>query len=160
MPPIDLARLAERLHQNLGSPDTQVIRVAPPRHERTRHSRKYVEGSLGSARSFYFRGPAAKLNLKANNLLLFVQLGDGVDDETWEFHRRSGDYSRWFRDEIKDDQLADEAEVIERSRRSPAESRAAIRAAVEKRYTLPADKPTGLVDEPEQASKVNAGRDR
>ncbi|HEX2689226.1 MAG TPA: HAD hydrolase family protein [Kofleriaceae bacterium] len=136
------------LYWKVGSTDTQVIRVEPPRHERVRHSRKYVEGHLGNTRSFYFRGPEAKLNLKAHNLLLFVQLGDGVDDDTWEFHRRNGDYSRWFRDEVKDDQLANEVEEIERSNQTPAENRAAIRAAVEKRYTLPADRPSGIVDAP------------
>jgi HAD superfamily hydrolase (TIGR01484 family) len=133
------------LYWRIGEPETAVIEVEPPRHERTRHSRKYVEGNLGQTRSFYFRGPDAKLKLRAHNLLLFVQLGDGVDDDTWEFHRRNGDYSRWFRDEVKDDQLASEAEVIERSSLSAADSRAAIRAAVEKRYTLPADQPTGQV---------------
>ena len=150
--PPPIVRAPERLppgcalYWKVGSPETSVVRVEPPRHERTRHSRKYVEGNVGSTRSFYFRGPAAKLNLKAHNLLLFVQLGDGVDDETWEFHRKNGDYSNWFRDEIKDDQLANEASEIERGGQTPAESRAAIRAAVEKRYTLPADKPTGIVD--------------
>jgi HAD superfamily hydrolase (TIGR01484 family) len=134
------------LYWRIGEPEAAVIEVAAPKHERTRHSRKYVEGNLGQARSFYFRGPEAKLNLRAHNLLLFVQLGDGVDDETWEFHKQNGDYSRWFRDEVKDDQLAGEAAVIEQSSLSPADSRAAIRAAVEKRYTLPADQPSGTID--------------
>jgi HAD superfamily hydrolase (TIGR01484 family) len=134
------------LYWKIGGADTTVIRVEPPKRERTRHSRKYVEGNLGTTRSFYFRGPDGKLNLKAHNLLLFVDLGDGVDDETWEYHRSNGDYSKWFRDEVKDDQLANEAEAIERSGQTPAEARVAIRAAVEKRYTLPADVPTGIVD--------------
>jgi len=136
------------LYWKVGSPEATVIRFEPPKHERTRHSRKYAEGNVGAARSFYFRGPDSKLNLKAHNLLMFVQLGDGVDDETWEYHKARGDYSRWFRDEVKDDQLAGEAEAIERGGQSPAETRAAIRAAVEQRYTLPADVPTGIVDEP------------
>ncbi|HZJ61959.1 MAG TPA: HAD-IIB family hydrolase [Kofleriaceae bacterium] len=139
------------LYWKVGSAQTSVLEVEQPRQERKRHSRKYVEGNIGSRRSFYFRGPEAKLNLKAHNLLLFVDLGDGVDDETWEFHRRNGDYSRWFRDEVKDDELASEAEAIERGEQTPAESRAAIRAAVEKRYTLPADQPSGIVDEVAQA---------
>jgi HAD superfamily hydrolase (TIGR01484 family) len=134
------------LYWKVGSAETTVVEVEPPKGERTRHSRKYVEGNMGSTRSFYFRGPESKLNLKAHNLLMFTQLGDGIDDETWEYHRRKGDYSRWFRDEVKDDQLASEAESIERGQQTPAESRAAIRAAVEKRYTLPADRPSGIVD--------------
>ena len=149
-PPVVRApdRLApgDALYWRIGEPETVVIRAAPPRHERTRHSRKYAEGNLGHARSFYFRGPEAKLNLRAHNLLMLVQLGEGVDDETWEYHRRQGDYSRWFRDEVKDDQLASEAEAIERSDLGAADSRAAIRAAVEKRYTLSADQSSGIID--------------
>jgi HAD superfamily hydrolase (TIGR01484 family) len=137
----------DALYWKVGDAETQVIHIELPKQARTRHSRKYVEGNVGNTRSFYFRGPEAKLNLKAHNLLMFVQLGEGVDDDTWEFHRKNGDYSRWFRDEIKDDQLADETEAIERGGESPVDSRVAIRAAVDKRYTLPADRPTGIVDE-------------
>ena len=134
------------LYWRVGEPDTAVIEVEPPRQERTRHSRKYVEGNLGQARSFYFRGPEGKLNLRAHNLLMFVQLGEGVDDDTWEYHRNQCDYSRWLRDEVKDDQLASDAEAIERSSLTAADSRAAMRSAVDKRYTLPADQPSGIVD--------------
>src|SRR5205823_4521498 len=41
------------------------IRTEPPHGERVRHSRKYAEGSVGPERSFVFRGPEGKLNLKA-----------------------------------------------------------------------------------------------
>jgi hypothetical protein len=134
------------LYWKIGDPGTEVIRLEPSRHERTRHSRKYAEGNLGTARSFYFRGRDARLNLRAQNLMTFVELGDGVDDDTWQYHREHGDYSRWFREEVKDDQLASEAEAIERSDLTTADSRSAIRAAVEKRYTLPAaDATTGAV---------------
>jgi hypothetical protein len=78
---------------------------------------------------------------------MFVQLGEGVDDETWEFHRKNGDYSKWFGDEIKDEQLAAEVADIERAALNPADSRAAVRAAVDKRYTLPADRPSGIIDD-------------
>src|SRR5439155_1140228 len=45
-----------------------LIRTKPPRTESKRHSRKYAEGNLGPDRSFYFRGPDGKLNLRASNL--------------------------------------------------------------------------------------------
>ncbi|TMQ19429.1 MAG: HAD-IIB family hydrolase [Deltaproteobacteria bacterium] len=127
------------LYWKIGDPAADLIRVEPPRHERTRHSRKYAEGNLGNARSFYFRGRDGKLNLRAQNLMMFLQLGDGVDDDTWQHHREQRDYSTWLRDEVKDDPLAREVETIERSSLNAADSRAAIRAAIEKRYTLPAD---------------------
>jgi hydroxymethylpyrimidine pyrophosphatase-like HAD family hydrolase len=114
------------------------LRIAPSSSERRRHSRKYAEGSLGEDKSFYFRGPEQKLNLRAQNLLLFIQLADGVDDETWLHHLRQGDYARWFREAIKDQELAAEAERVEQLGGSAKESRAAIKAAIEERYTAPA----------------------
>src|SRR5207245_10688532 len=62
------------------------LRIAPSQSESLRHRRKYAEGDLGEARGFYFRGPEHKLNLRAQNLLLFTQLAEGVDDETWSYH--------------------------------------------------------------------------
>lgn len=115
--------------------------------ERTRHSRKYTEGNLGHERSFFFRGPDKKLNLRAQNLHLFVQLGEGVDEDTWMFHLRRGEYSKWIRSQMKDAELADEVMRVEDDLAlTCAASRVRVRAAVEKRYTLPADKPSGVID--------------
>lgn len=116
-----------------------IIRVALPRSERQRHKRKYARGDLAPEKSFYFRGPDGKLNLQAQNLTIFVQLAQGVDDDTWLYHLRRGDYSRWFNEMIGDEQLAAEAEGIEHQDRISADqSRAAIKEAVEQRYTAPA----------------------
>jgi HAD superfamily hydrolase (TIGR01484 family) len=115
------------------------FRSIPPRAERRRHVRKYVEGELGADRSFYFRGAEGKLNLRAQNLITFLQLADGVDDETWTYHLRQGHYSKWLREMIKDDGLADEVERIEQAPElSPAESREQLRGMIEERYTSPA----------------------
>jgi hypothetical protein len=114
------------------------VRPAPSQTERRRHHRKYAEGELGPDRSFYFRGPEGKLNLRAQNLILFQQLADGVDDATWIYHLRRKDYSRWFRESIKDENLAAEAEAVETAADGSAdESRAQIKAAIERHYTLP-----------------------
>ena len=80
----------------------QVITAMRPKEELKRHLLKYAEGELGEDKSFYFRGPKKALNLRAQNLSTFVQLADGVDDETWLHHLRAGKYSEWFRDAIKD----------------------------------------------------------
>ncbi|HUG37317.1 MAG TPA: type IV secretory system conjugative DNA transfer family protein, partial [Candidatus Limnocylindrales bacterium] len=114
------------------------IRPVPGRSERRRHVRKYAQGDLGEDRSFYFKGPEGKLNLRAQNLALFVQLADGVDDATWLHHLRQGGYSSWFREAIKDEELANEAAQIEAAPGSADESKAAVRRAVEQRYTLSA----------------------
>lgn len=115
------------------------FRIVRPEAHRRRHQRKYAEGALGPDKSFYFRGPHGRLNLRAQNLAMFAQLGDGVDDDTWLHHLRARDYSRWFRSAIKDDDLADDAARIEDDADADAQaSRARIRVAIEQRYTLPA----------------------
>jgi phosphoglycolate phosphatase (TIGR01487 family) len=121
--------------------DKSVHTIVPerPRQVHKRHTRKYAEGSLPEERSFYFRGPEGKLNLRAHNLMMFLQIAEGVDAETWTFHRGRGDYSAWFRDNIKDDGLAEEAARIEGDAGlSAEESRGKIAEAVQKRYTGPA----------------------
>lgn len=116
-----------------------VIQVALPISERRRHTRKYATGDLAPSKSFYFRGPDGKLNLRAQNLMMFLQLAAGVDDATWLYHLHRGDYSRWFKEMIGDEELAsDAASVEDQGDLSPSESRAAIKAAIEKRYTAPA----------------------
>jgi HAD superfamily hydrolase (TIGR01484 family) len=151
-PASDKLPAGQALWWRVGAHDAVEVRCELPRGERTRHSRKYSEGNLGRDRSFFFRGPDAKLNLKAHNLQLFVQIADGVDDETWQFHLANHDYSRWLRLEVKDAELADEVHRVELAGEPPAESRAQIRAAIEKRYTLPADVPTGVVDPDDEAA--------
>jgi hydroxymethylpyrimidine pyrophosphatase-like HAD family hydrolase len=98
------------------------IRLIPSKIERQRHGRKYAIGELPPDRSFYFRGPEAKLNLRAHNLHLFLQIADGIDRESWLYHLLRNDYSRWFRDCIKDDELATEAESIENQQASSADN--------------------------------------
>ena len=146
-PEVDKLASGDAVLWRVGEAEAVRVTTEPPKTERKRHGRKYAEGNLGPDRSFYFRGPEGKLNLKAHNLLLFVQMADGVDDETWAFHLKNRDYSRWMRDQVKDDELAAEVEEVETNTTlPPPESRAAVRAAVEGRYTLPADKPSGVVD--------------
>jgi len=114
------------------------VRTLAPRSEHRRHVRKYATGELGEDKSFYFRGPAGQLNLRAQNLALFIQLAEGVDDETWLHHLRLLDYSRWFREAIKDEDLAAEAAGVERQTGlAPEQSRELIKAAIERRYTMP-----------------------
>jgi len=111
------------------------IRTELPRGERRRHRRKYFEGELEPERSFYFRGPGDKLNLRAQNLAIFLQIADGVDDETWLYHLRSGHFARWFREVIKDPELAAEVEQIQ-DEWEAKDSRSWVRAGIEKRYVV------------------------
>jgi hypothetical protein len=120
-----------------GSSESMLFEILPTRSERRRHVRKYAEGDLGEDRSFYFRGPEGKMRLRASNLMSFLELAEGVDDDTWLHHLQSGHYSRWFRECIKDPELAEAAARAERESDSAA-SRRLLRDAIRTRYTLPA----------------------
>jgi len=113
----------------------QKVEVDPPKERLKRHVRKYAQGDLGPERSFYFRGPDGKLNLRANNLMIFLQIAEGVDDATWLFHLQNGDYARWFEGAVKDDRLAKEVRELP-EQADPATSRRAVREAIERHYTV------------------------
>ena len=94
-------------------------------------SRQYARARVLPAELF-------RSNLRAQNLTMFVELADGVDEATWQWHRSRNDYSRWIADAIKDLELADEVKAIERGTAGSSEARELLRAAIGRRYTLPA----------------------
>jgi hydroxymethylpyrimidine pyrophosphatase-like HAD family hydrolase len=113
------------------------IGIIPPKGDRVRHRRKYAEGDM-RYHSFYFRGPDNRHNLKAQNLAIFSQIAEGIDEETWLFHLRRGDFSKWFREAVKDSYLAEQAGRVERQYSlRPLETRNLIRDLIDARYTLP-----------------------
>ena len=123
-----LAYLWERRERRL-----RRVHIKGPRQHLRRHTRKYAEGELGEDRSFYFHGPDGRLNLRAQNLLLFLQIAEGVDDATWLHHLRARDYSRWLAESIKDPELASEVAVIEKNEALNAiESRARVKEAIDR----------------------------
>ena len=114
-----------------------VMQPEPSRVQRIRHRRKYAQGDL-RWHSFYFRGPDEQHNLKAQNLMVFCQIAQGIDEATWLFHLKRGDYARWFRHAIKDEHLASETERIQRrDDLSPWQTRMMVQELVMARYTLP-----------------------
>ncbi len=121
-------RGAQPLWLCLDSSETQHIR----------HKRKYAIGDVGIVRSFYFRGPESKTNIRAENVLSFASKAGIVDDETWTFHLYRGDYSRWVGEVINDRVCARAIERVEASRNLiPAESRKRVINVLLDRYTLP-----------------------
>jgi hydroxymethylpyrimidine pyrophosphatase-like HAD family hydrolase/energy-coupling factor transporter ATP-binding protein EcfA2 len=115
------------------------VALEPAKLELRRHKRKYAAGELGEDKSFYFRGPEGKLNIRAHNLNLFAQIAEGVDEETWSYHLKHQDYSVWLREAVKDDAVADEIAVVEQNANLPAaESRARILETIRKHYTAQA----------------------
>jgi HAD superfamily hydrolase (TIGR01484 family) len=95
-------------------------------------------GDLGVERSFFFRGPQGKLNLRAGNLEMFVQLAEGLDEETWLYHLQRHDYSSWLAMGLGDARLASKVRDVEQDKRlSAVASRAEVRKLIEEHYRLP-----------------------
>lgn len=122
-------------------PIQKITIVTPdkPKQEHKRHNRKYAEGDLSEEYCFYFKGPHNALNLRVQNLMIFLQIAEGIDEDTWMHHLKNNDYSDWFRDHIKDKILAEAALKIENDPKlSSEESRQAIAKLVKELYTAPA----------------------
>jgi hydroxymethylpyrimidine pyrophosphatase-like HAD family hydrolase len=137
LPPIPKAKVGEVIvwQRSAGAIPFPAV-IVPPRSERLRHLRKYSEGNLGP-KSFFFRGPGSKMNLRAQNLEVFCDVALGIDDDTWLYHLRRGDYSQWIGGAIKDEELAHEVIQIEQdSQLTSGDSRRMVRDAIDRRYLL------------------------
>ena len=66
-----------------------VMGVLPGTDSRRRHLRKYAEGRLGEDRSFYFRGPDGRLNLRAQQFDDVPASREGVGEDTWSITARA-----------------------------------------------------------------------
>ena len=134
----DLAR-GEALLLFAGESSILTLKSEPPRQEHYRHRRKYAEGQLDPEQIFHFKGPADRMDLRAHNLNMFIQLADGIDAETWRFHLKRGDYSNWLRHAVRDPELATQIETIEKEDSlADGESRERVRNAILQKYTAPA----------------------
>ncbi|MCS3797500.1 HAD-IIB family hydrolase [Niastella sp. OAS944] len=111
-----------------------LIKTGTPVHVQQRHKKKYAAGDM-DYNSFYFRGPNDKLNLKAYNLMIFIQIASGIDDETWLYHLKRKDYSNWLRNSVHDKELADLVDAVENDENHYEGSRQTILEMINERYT-------------------------
>ena len=64
-------------------------------------------------------------------------LAEGVNESTWEYHLRRGEYSVWLREMIKDVELGQEAEEVEKAKDLAAgEARRRLLGAIRHRYSI------------------------
>lgn len=120
-----------------GASEARVFKIRLRSRELRRHLRKYASGDVGKRSSFFFTGPKKVLNIRARNLYSFMDIADGVDDETWLFHLNRGDYSNWFEHVVRDAELAKETRAIEKMHLSADESRKRTKKLIRERYTAP-----------------------
>jgi phosphoglycolate phosphatase (TIGR01487 family) len=110
------------------------IKRREPKGDHLRHQQTYLEGEMDEDMRFYFRGPKNELNLGAQNLRMFLEMGKGVDDETWLYHLKRGDYAKWFRDVIHDDELAAMITRLQNNGAEPDESRQELTNFIAQKY--------------------------
>jgi hypothetical protein len=91
--------------------------IVPARSARLRHLRKYAEGNLGP-RSFFFRGRRGADEPACPEPHGVLRARLRIDDETWLYHLRRGDYSAWLARTIKDPDLATRSPAWSRRPRS------------------------------------------
>lgn len=114
--------------------DPYSISFNMPKQLLQRHKKKYAAGDMAN-NSFIFTGPDNKLSLKATNLIMFVHLAEGIDDDTWLYHLKRRDYWNWFTHTVHDEDLASIAEEAEKKIPSAEESKRMILNAINQKYT-------------------------
>jgi hydroxymethylpyrimidine pyrophosphatase-like HAD family hydrolase len=114
--------------------DPYSISFNMPNQLMQRHKKKYASGDM-AGNSFIFTGPENKLSLKATNLIMFVHLAEGIDDDTWLFHLNRKDYWNWFTQTVHDEDLAAVATEAEKKNPNAGESKRMILDAINQKYT-------------------------
>jgi hydroxymethylpyrimidine pyrophosphatase-like HAD family hydrolase len=107
----------------------------PARHRRRRHATKMLAGDVGEDQRLVITGPEDALSLEVRNLSEMVRIAEGVDHATWSYHRERHDWSRWVRDVLADDDLADAIAAIESKDLDPNAGRRALHEEVALRYS-------------------------
>jgi HAD superfamily hydrolase (TIGR01484 family) len=116
-----------------------VIVPGVPRQQHHRHKGKYAIGDVGDTHAFIFRDGSGRALGRARNLGDFLSLMNASRDADWDRHLRSGDFTAWFTDVIRDEELGRCAMVLAGDPRvSASESRALIGASICERYAIPA----------------------
>jgi len=96
-----------------------------------------LKASCQIDRSFYFKGVDNKLNLRAQNLIVFLQLAEGIDNDTWKYHLDCREYSLWILKSIKDKDLSVQIAEIENLGEDKEISLEKIKTLIESNYTMP-----------------------
>lgn len=104
-----------------------------PTQKHHRHSGKYVAGDVGAWHAFRF----STLCQSASNLTEFLSLSTRLEDTALRGYMNAGDFSKWFREIIRDDVLANKTHQVETDATlAPNEALKQISHLVHSRYHL------------------------
>ena len=104
-----------------------------PAQKHHRHSGKYVAGDVGAWHAFHF----STLGQSASNLTEFLSLSTRLEDGALCDYMNAGDFSKWFREVIRDDVLANKTHLVEIDPRlAPQDALEQISRLVQSRYHI------------------------
>jgi len=104
-----------------------------PAQKHHRHSGKYVAGDVGAWHAFHF----STLGQSASNLTEFLSLSTRLEDGALCDYMNAGDFSKWFREVIRDDVLANKTHLVEIDPRlAPQDALEQITRLVQSRYHI------------------------
>jgi hydroxymethylpyrimidine pyrophosphatase-like HAD family hydrolase len=119
------------------SPELRVFDLGPRWVRHVRHWHKYARAKLPVHLRFYMRGPQGATGAAAANLAELHRELVLCAPEVIDQHARGGDFSRWIRDVMRDDDLADALHDVERrsgAGAAPEELRTRLLRIIEARY--------------------------
>ena len=128
--------------------------VASRSSPHVRHQHKYMYAQVPADRRFYF-GPHDGGRRAAGNLVEFGNELGRIPLDALRAHLLAGDFSRWTRDVLADDELGARLRGVERWFRADPDAdgeaaRSAVRAAIQERYS-------GIGEEATPSSPVSNG---
>lgn len=130
--------LGEAVLTRIGpEPELRVFDLGSRWVRHVRHWHKYARAQLPVQLRFYMRGPQGATGAVAANLAALHRELVLCGPEVIEHHVRGGDLSRWIRDVMRDDELADSLQEIERlagDGAAPEELRGRLLRVIEARY--------------------------
>lgn len=104
-----------------------------PAQKHHRHSGKYVAGDVGARHAFHF----STLGQSASNLTEFLSLSTRLEDTALRDYMTAADFSKWFREVIRDDVLANKTRLVETDTTlAPKDALKQISFLVQSRYHL------------------------
>jgi len=116
---------------------TVTFRAGPRAVPHVRHLYKYLQAPLPTAKRFYFCDTAGRfIGITAASLAEFNDVLNDLPLLSLDYHLHRGDFERWVRNVLRDEDLAHRLRKIARWKLQGEEVRAEVVIAVGERYDI------------------------